>query len=118
MKKFYCCLIPLTLLLSLALPVSVQAGTQNNTLISTGYTESGIYYEIYGDSVSVQQNSSGFYVTKTVVYDGEVTPPLTISWQEYINGLSYTGILHLSSSTYSPKTNKTTAAYQDTISPE
>ena len=80
--------------------------------ISSGYTEEGIYYEVYGTQ-SVTRALESMFVTRTVVYDGIVQPDSTIYWKEYMNGEAYAGTLKLAEFDYS--SGQTTAVYEGTL---
>lgn len=96
----------------LALSVSVQASENLMTLIISGYTESGIYYEVLGQT-SIQPSSDNISVTRQVIYEGKIVPERQIFWQETINGVACTGTLKLSEVIY--KDNKTMAIYRGTL---
>ena len=117
MKKIFC-ILTLIFTLSSSLPVSAQVQTPNGMLITTGYTENGVYYEIYGENTYIQRSGISLLITREVVYTGYTTPPREIPWQERINNLTYIGTLYLSSTSYNPKTNKTTATYQGIVTPQ
>ena len=77
-------------------------------IIASGYTEDGIYYEVYGEGISTY--STGYItVTRTVVFNGVVRPSSTMEWEELIGNTMYSGTLSLSS--FSVKDGKTVAVY-------
>lgn len=122
MKKI--CVISLSIILLFSFPVTVSAETQKDTiiknetqidtLITSGYTDEGFYYTAY-DALYVINSDNSISVSKRLIYDGNITPPIQISWQERINGVSYSGILYLASYTYKPSTGTTTAEYYGTL---
>ena len=76
--------------------------------INSGYTESGIYYEVYGVTIDIQI-SEYVTVSRTIVYEGDIEPSSTIFWGEWINGEWYTGTLSLLR--YNTVLNQTSAVY-------
>lgn len=117
MKKIFC-LSAFIFTLSLALPVSAQSQTHDSMPLTTGYTENGVYYEIYSEYTYIQRSGVSLLITREVVYASNTVPPREIPWQKRINSLTYTGTLHLKNSAYDPKTNKTTATYQGIVTPQ
>ena len=86
----------------------VFAEVATGDFIASGYTEDGIYYEVYGESISTY--FTGYItVSRTVVYDGVVRPSSTMEWEELIGNAMYSGTLSLSS--FSVKDGKTVAVY-------
>lgn len=82
----------------------------------TGYTEEGIYYEaitLETSSIVSLANSNMMTVTKEITYDGIVSPSISISWTEKINGVTYSGSLYLQS--FYQQQNKTVATYKGTL---
>lgn len=76
--------------------------------ITSGYTEDGIYYEVYEEGISTY--SAGYItISRTVVYDGVVRPSSTLEWEELIGDTMYSGTLSLAS--FSIKDGKTEAVY-------
>lgn len=111
MRKAYPFLSVVVLLCTL--PVTASA---ENILLSSGYTEDGIYYEVFGDQdASVQRSSESTFVTRTITFSGNATPSASLAWSETIKGFRYAGTLHIVSSLYSQKTNTTTATYEGTL---
>ena len=102
--------IVLTSFLVLSLWVPLCARAADLPLLSSGYTEDGTYYEVYGEQ-SVQRGAVN-YVTRQVVYSGDVIPPMKIEWKETISGKLCSGTLQLRRSTYDKKENKTLAVYE------
>ena len=90
------------------MPLCVSAS--DLPLISSGYTEDGTYYEVYGEQ-PVQRGAAS-YVSRRVVYSGNVTPPKEIEWKETIYETLYAGTLQLRRSVYDKKANETTAIYE------
>ena len=80
--------------------------------LASGYTEEGIYYEVYGTR-SVTRAMESIFVTRTVVYEGIVQPEPTMYWKEYVNGEVYAGTLKLAEFDYS--SGQTTAIYEGTL---
>ncbi|QHQ62848.1 hypothetical protein Ana3638_20400 [Anaerocolumna sedimenticola] len=126
-------LISLLLILTLTMSITVNASaatvkltesTNNNAgkLVDTGYTEDGIYYEVY--ETPTFSNNSGMstnsvitvHVTRKVVYYAimeEWELPESISWSEKLD--SYTtirGTLYLDSFVYDYDEGTTTATYE------
>lgn len=112
MKKYCIVLFPFILLLSF--PTAVSAEELNETMIVSGYTEEGIYYEVYGTLYN-RSSSDSITVTRNIVYDSNITPNTQISWKEKINNVSYSGILRLLNYNYDAPSNKTTAIYYGTL---
>lgn len=110
MKRFYSLVLTITLALSLSLPV--HAETDQLPFIKSGYTEEGIYYEVHGEALS-QYRSISQTVTRQVTYEGDVTPPKQLLWEETIHGITYTGTLQLTTSIYTK--GQTIASYRGVI---
>lgn len=77
-----------------------------------GYTEEGIYYEVYGET-ELSRSSEAVSVERTVIYESIVIPSSTIAWEEQINGEMYAGNLSLVK--YSFSSGKTIAKYTGTL---
>lgn len=107
MKKTYHLLLIIAFILTLSIPV--QASENFLPQITSGYTDDGIYYEVYGQT-SVQSRSDSISVARQVVYEGRVNPEKQIFWQETIDGVAYTGTLKLAQIIYGK--NKTIAVYE------
>lgn len=80
--------------------------------LASGYTEEGIYYEVYGTR-SVTRAMESIFVTRTVVYEGTVQPDTTLYWKEYINGEAYAGTLALVK--FDCSLGQTKAIYEGTL---
>lgn len=80
--------------------------------VGYGYTETGIYYEVYGENI-LYCALEAVTVTRTVVYEGVVQPDSTLYWEEEIDGEWYAGTL--SRIKFSIYDNKTTAVYEGTL---
>lgn len=102
------------LLLSAAHPLPVQASCQLPVLNAPGHIEETVHYEIYGTSY-VQLTANSVFVTRQVTYEGFVIPSSEVSWQEKIKDITYSGTLRLKIHTFNPKTQKTTATYEGTL---
>lgn len=127
MKKWM--IFCITLICTLSIPITCMAKTSTSpietispvstdglTLLGSGYTEDGVYYEVYGEEVTTNPSARvAIEVERTVVYDGKIFPPQTISWVEEIGVLECSGTLTLSSFYYNATTNKTTAIYVGTL---
>lgn len=77
-----------------------------------GYTEDGIYYEVYFEILEkdVAFCADGVeHVTVRLTYDSIIVPPSTLDWEEEIEGELYSGTLKLQSYTF--QGNKTIATY-------
>lgn len=81
--------------------------------IQSGISDDGISYQVYGSTLSTTANS--ITVSRTIIYEGEVAPPRTTTWVEYIDGVRYSSTIQLSSLSYDYDTNKTTAVYYGTL---
>ena len=123
MKKIYIILFMLTILI--LYPVKCQASSLlhdggalkyaekvTEDFIISGYTESGIYYEVYGTGIEGRA-LEGVYVTRTVIFEGDIMPDSTLHWKEYINGIAYSGTLSLIE--YAYKGGVTKAVYEGTL---
>ena len=93
--------------------VNVVAQDPSSSWIFQGITSDGIAYQVYGDTISTTSNS--ITVTRTIIYEGQVTPTFSRSWIETINGVTYSGTLYLYYSDYDADTNQTTAVYRGTL---
>jgi hypothetical protein len=98
------------MILLIAFPISAFA---ESGMITSGYTEDGIYYEVYGEQPSIQPLATGgTYVVREVIFDGKVTPERELFWQEAIGYVPTEGTLYLTSYLYNRKENKTYATYE------
>lgn len=79
--------------------------------LASGYTEDGVFYEIFGES-PMSQSSLTRYAMRTVVYQGKITPQRQIPWEETINGIKYSRTLSLRRFHYDPEENTTTVTYE------
>lgn len=61
----------------------------------------------------ISSDQTSMTVTKTVVFQGEVTPPATIVQSNTVSGKTYTGTLYLTSYIYYD--GQTTAYYEGTL---
>lgn len=105
--------IIMTLLLVSTFSININAKTPDGTFICTDITEDGISYQVYGSIIS--KTSDSVTVSRTIVYDGNVTLSRTLAWTEYIDGVKYSGTLYLASRHYDYGTNQTTGFYQGTL---
>ena len=100
MKRYLKILMAIMILLIIC-PVNTYASTDYSKIdniksltdvkdefITNGYTEDGVYYEVYGEKASTR-SSDELVIRRTVVYDGIVKPSSTLYWQENINGEIY-----------------------------
>ena len=119
-------LILLTMLCMLAFPLNTFASelpcaetyamSESMLLLGTGYTDDGVYYEVYGEPYAGNLNARvSVNVERTVVFVGDVFPPETMNWRETMSDLEMTGTLYLRSFIYNAKTNRTTAIYEGTL---
>lgn len=88
--------------------------------LECGYTESGIYYEVYevetGAEIGFQSKATGgIAIIREVIYYDTVTPPLTINHSTTISGMVYYGVLYLDK--YTHMNDKIYAYYRGTIYP-
>lgn len=124
MKKYLKILITIMMLLVVC-PVNAFAATDfteiesikysanvEGEFIANGYTEAGVYYEVYGEK-TITRSSEELVIKRTVVYDGMMKPSSTLFWQENINGEMYSGTLQLIEFSFNNGT--TTAVYQGTV---
>ena len=111
-KLLYAVLLSISLFLSL--PQVAQA-SQTRHILYEGYTDEGVHYTVYAEndtkSQSVQTYSPSYYqyVERQIYFDGIVTPPQTMYFDEYIHGYRYAGSLTLYS--ISCQNNRTLAEY-------
>lgn len=108
MKTFF-----MTLILTLSLSIVAHA-QGNEDYLRNGYTNEGIYYEVFGEQIN--PNIKGVIsVERQIVYSGKITPNSTLEWREEIDGISYHGTLNLVFYTYNKTQNTTTAWYSGTL---
>lgn len=107
----------LSFILLLVCPFSVQASCHPPVLKTEGYTEEAVRYEVHG-TFYVQLTSDSIFVTRQVTYDGFVIPSSQVFWREKINDITYSGNLQLKKQNFNPKTQKTTATYEGTLTSE
>lgn len=125
MKKNVAAILLLALVLLCFPSMDVRAGqwdsgrnieaTENRTLLQAGYTESGIYYEVFGRTGNISFFSTTVSVDREVVFYGRVIPESTMEWKEIIGGKTFTGTLKLHSYSYSVADEITTAYYRGNI---
>lgn len=92
--------------------VRLNYGVEDGEFISDGYTEEGVYYEVYGTK-AITRALEGIFVTRTVIFEGVVQPESTMYWKEYINGDAYSGTLSLVK--YNCAEGHTMAIYEGTL---
>jgi len=112
MRRIYSLLLTSALILSLSVPVCAESAEL--PLITSGYTDEYIFYEVHGEIYSLRSGDSQF-VTRYVTYSGKVTPQAQLPWTENINGAIYTGTLYLVHQSYNKIENITNATYQGTL---
>lgn len=83
---------------------------ENSMMISNGYTENGIYYEVYGTLPNTNLRGT-IEVSREIIYNGKIKPSATITWTENIDGIKYSGTLTLKKFLYNATSNKTIATY-------
>lgn len=111
MKRF---ILLLVCILSLLTPLNVEAHNQPSPVYS-GYTEEGIYYEVY---VNTDIANFTTYTTRVpysiyLSFYGYVYPNPTIYYAETLNGIKYVGTLELQN--YYHADGITTAYYEGTL---
>jgi len=111
LKKAILCLLSVALLFSSSLTVFasdidehaiISEFVTEGVFVEAGYTEDGIYYEIYDNLTIIDdirtRASGSVYVERSIYFSGtSVTPQSTTSWTETINGKVYSGTLSLKS---------------------
>ena len=108
--------LPINCLASAPEDMASYTSSEEMVLLGTGYTEDGVYYEVYGEQNEVNVNARvSVNVERTVVYVGEVMPPSTMNWSEKMSNIYMSGTLYLRSYIYNAKTNRTTAIYEGTL---
>lgn len=124
MKKYLLLCIAILLF---AMPINCYANTNppahsqyasngKQVFLASGYTEDGIYYEVYGEKATINPNTRhDIHVERTVSFTGKIFPPQTLDWLEEINGMDYVGTLTLTSFYYDVAANKTTGFYEGII---
>lgn len=121
MKKFIITIFIITIFTVLLLyssSITIYAGEIEKSLISSGYNENGVYYEVYGDiniNQSIDTYSNTLSVERGVVYNGKIIPTRTILWSEVLNSKVYSGELVLARYIYDVSANKTYAYYKGDI---
>ncbi len=111
MRKFNSLILTAALALSLSFPA--QAAMPDLPMITSGYTEEGVYYEVHGEIPA--QRSNSVEVTRIVAYSGDITPSSTLAWTENIQGHPFSGTLSLVSFRYDIRSHTTLATYQGTL---
>ena len=101
------------LIIMSTLSIDVCARELDTAFIRHGITEEGINYQIYGETLSI--NESSITVTRTIVFEGNVNPSISLPWSENIDGINYSGTLYIVNINYNKTTNKTTVLYQGTL---
>ncbi len=113
-RKMLCIYFLVTALLSSIVPLSGKP-------IYTGYTEDGIYYEVYEEAAYDNHAvifSDEIRITRTVEYNGNIVPPRSFAYSETIKGTPYSGTLSIKSYKYNRNTGKTIAKYSGVIKKE
>ena len=107
-KLFSTILIILSVCISTAIP---SYASNSNTLVGSGYTNEGIYFEVYciNDETFLSRAAS-ITVTREIIYEGIISPPAQLDWNETISGINYSGTLKIQSFRYSNE--KTIATYK------
>lgn len=95
------------------LSTDTHAVGTDSTFIRYGMTDDGITYQVLGNTLAATEDT--ITVTRTIIFDGQVTPALSQSWTEYINGIKYSGSLYLVFSVYNAETNETKATYEGVL---
>lgn len=75
----------------------------------------------YSAGDSHWHNDTDMYVSKTIVYDGEMIPAQTMVWEEIIEDRIYSGVLHLTEVDYTladPERRETEATYEGALCPQ
>lgn len=103
-----------SLFLTLFLILSQSANAMGYTPITNGYTDSGVYYEVYEIETTTLSNNtyaitSSIAVSRQLQFQGIIVPPRTMDYVEVIHGITYRGIITLSRFTY--EDNNTIALY-------
>lgn len=104
------------LIIILALFYSSTCKAETNLPIETGYTDGGIYYEVYLTktlSASALLAGTGKYVSVEIKYHGVITPPLTYFYVEPVTNYSGT----LNRGYYIQNSTSTSAVYRGYIYP-
>lgn len=104
--------IVIAFLLSFILMSSSVSVMAQEALVRNGYTDEGMYYELYFKVIheDVSICSEGVrHVTLKVTYDSITIPQETMYWSELVDGEEYAGYLSLK--TYHFSGNKTIATY-------
>ena len=125
MKKYIT--ICIVAMLIFALPITCNATTINPSnatlcsdgkqiMLASGYTDEGIYYEVYGEQITINPNTRhDIEIERTVVFTGRIMPPQTLDWEELIGVYIYRGNLQLISFYYDAANNKTTGIYSGIV---
>lgn len=111
MKKISCNFMKFVLVFAMVCSIHVEAA--EIPLVTKGYTEDGSNYEIHREQV--QPDATTMPVTRYVTYQGNVTPPKQLSWEETTNGIQYSGTLTRISYVYMRKDNITVATYRGVL---
>lgn len=99
-------------LLSLIIMMSSIGVTAQETLFRSGYTDEGIYYELYFAVMNEEVSSCAEgvkHITLRVTYDYITIPASTLYWEEEVDGEVYAGNLKLDNYMFSG--NKTIVTY-------
>ena len=100
-KKVGLTILVLFFTLVYTMPVSsMELERELRAPLESGYTEEGIYYEIFEVKTDAELGSrsnamGGIEVTREVIYHATVNPPLTINHSTTISGMVYYGTLNL-----------------------
>ena len=105
----------LAIMIIVSSTLNVYAKEEGLVSVKSGYTDEGIYYEVYETMTIVNSStrSSSVYVERTIEYNSStVIPPNIMDWTEKIAGVTYSGTLSLKSYVRDFNYNATKANYK------
>ena len=94
----------LLLFLSCVLFLSQSTCAMDQPPLTTGYNDTGIYYEVYeletSFAITTYATASSVVVSRQFKFQGMIVPPKTQEYVEVIRGTTYRGTIKLASFTY------------------
>ena len=113
-QKLFIILTVVLLFFHYSCPVHAQTSIQTARIfVESGYTNDGVYFEVYDMIKEMQSNSSSKYITQEIVYNTILTPNDTLTCSRIYDGVTYSGTLGLYK--YQWTSGKTHAFYQGYI---
>ncbi len=112
-KSIMTALFLLVLLTALSGTVAYARDTGKAVIKDYSAGNADLIEEVLEIETLYSTSSESVYVTRTVIYEGIITPPLELSWRETIDGVVYSGTLKISY--FTQMNSQTYATYVGTL---